>query len=196
MTTRPCGVASTDPPASGYRGTSMAARRLTVRRTLAATTVTVVAIAGGGCSGDGNDAAERPSGVERPAAGASLTGLTFDVRKDPGCGCCTSWVEYLQERGATVNVAEDPDRDAFRADRGISDDAASCHTAIVEGYAIEGHVPAGAIRRLLADRPDAAGLALPGMPSDGPGMGGDETTWESQPVMLVANDGELTTFEY
>lgn len=61
---------------------------------------------------------------------------------------------------------------------------------------IEGHVPAGAIRTLLDERPDAAGLALPGMPADSPGMGGNEETWESQPVVLITNDGDLVPFDY
>ena len=129
-------------------------------------------------------------------ADAALAGLTIDVRNDPGCDCCTSWVEYLKEHGATVELAEDARRDSFRAERGISDEVASCHTAVVENYAIEGHVPVGAIQRLLADRPDAVGLALPGMPVDGPGMGGDESTWERQPVMLIGTNGDLTAFEY
>ena len=66
----------------------------------------------------------------------------------------------------------------------------------MDGYVIEGHVPAGAILRLLDDRPDAVGLALPGMPADSPGMGGDLETRESQPVMLIGNDGELVAFDY
>ena len=91
-------------------------------------------------------------------------------------------------------VADDAARDAYRAEVGIPDDAASCHTALVEGSAIEGHVPVGAIVRLLEERPDAIGLALPGMPADSPGMGGDVTTWEAQPVLLVGRDGSLTPF--
>ena len=123
-------------------------------------------------------------------------GVTIDVRKDPGCGCCGSWVEYLEEHGAAVKVTEDSERDAFRAARGISDEAASCHTGMVSGYAIEGHVPVAAIQRLLSERPDAAGLALPGMPAGSPGMGGNESTWEKQAVMLIDNDGGLSAFDY
>jgi hypothetical protein len=81
-------------------------------------------------------------------------------------------------------------------EHGVPEGAGSCHTALIDGYVIEGHVPAGAILRLLEDRPDAAGLALPGMPSDSPGMGGDLETWESQPVMLIQHDGTLVAFEY
>lgn len=74
--------------------------------------------------------------------------------------------------------------------------AASCHTALLEGYVIEGHVPAGAMLRLLEERPNSVGLALPGMPADSPGMGGDPESWESQPVMLITNDGQLVPFEF
>lgn len=103
---------------------------------------------------------------------------------------------YLQEHRADVETADDPDRATYRADVGVPDQAASCHTAMVEGYALEGHIPVGAIVKLLEDRPDAVGLALPGMPADSPGMGGDVTTWESQPVMLITNDGSLQPFDY
>lgn len=103
---------------------------------------------------------------------------------------------YLEQHGADVEVTDNRQREGFRQDRGIPDQAASCHTAVVDGYAIEGHVPVGAITTLLAERPDAAGLALPGMPADSPGMGGDVTTWETQPVLLITNDGEMVPFEY
>ena len=93
-------------------------------------------------------------------------------------------------------MTDDAERDVFRASVGIPDDAASCHTGVVEGYAIEGHVPAEAIARLLADRPEAAGLALPGMPSDSPGMGGDAASWAGQPVVLVRRDGSLAPFAF
>jgi len=103
---------------------------------------------------------------------------------------------YLRSQGATVDVTDDPDRAAYRVSLGIPDSAQSCHTATVDGYAIEGHVPAEAIRRLVTDRPDVAGLALPGMPGDAPGMGGNATSWIGQPVVLVKRDGSLTSFSY
>lgn len=93
-------------------------------------------------------------------------------------------------------MTDDLDRAAYRSEVGVPSEAASCHTAIVEGYALEGHIPVGAIVRLLEDRPDAVGLALPGMPADSPGMGGDVSTWERQPVMLIGLDGTLEPFEY
>ena len=103
---------------------------------------------------------------------------------------------YLQKHGAGVAITDDPDRASLREQLGIPQSAASCHTAIVEGYAIEGHVPVEAIARLLEERPNATGLALAGMPADSPGMGGDETTWANQPVMLVGANGDLVAFDY
>jgi hypothetical protein len=103
---------------------------------------------------------------------------------------------YLRTHGATVSVVDDPERAAYRAAAGIDDDVASCHTAAVDGYLIEGHVPVAAIERLLTERPDAIGLTLPGMPADAPGMGGDQTTWADQHVLLVGTDGSLTPWSY
>lgn len=103
---------------------------------------------------------------------------------------------YLQDHGADVEMTDDVDRATFRADLGIPDGLGSCHTALVDGYVIEGHVPVGAIERLLRDRPDAVGLALPGMPADSPGMGGDVSTWERQPVVLVGRTGDVEPFDY
>ena len=93
-------------------------------------------------------------------------------------------------------MTDDADRASFRESNGIGDDAASCHTAEVDGYLIEGHVPAAAIERLLSERPDVVGLALPGMPPDSPGMGGDEASWADQPVVLISGDGSLSSWEF
>ncbi len=103
---------------------------------------------------------------------------------------------YLEEHGADIELIDDPDRADFREELGIPGSAASCHTALVDGYVIEGHVPVGAITTLLKERPEATGIVLPGMPLDSPGMGGDVSTWEAQPVQLVTNDGRLQPFDY
>lgn len=103
---------------------------------------------------------------------------------------------YLRTHGATVDVTDDPDRTAYRTELGNDDEVASCHTAEVDGYVIEGHVPADAIERLPTERPDAIGLALPGMPADSPGMGGDSNDWADQPVVLVEADRSLSEWDY
>ena len=94
------------------------------------------------------------------------------VNKDPACGCCSGWIKHLQADGFTVEVTEisSAKLDALKQQLGVPAALASCHTAVIESYVIEGHVPAGAIRRLLGEKPAAAGLAVPGMPIGSPGM--------------------------
>jgi hypothetical protein len=94
------------------------------------------------------------------------------VWKDPNCGCCTGWVEHLRQSGFTVAVVEQADLTSIKAEAGIPAELASCHTARIDGYVLEGHVPAAAIRRLIKERPEAIGLAVPGMPIGSPGMEG------------------------
>ena len=79
---------------------------------------------------------------------------------------------------------------------GVPAEASSCHTALVDGYVVEGHVPVSALVSLLETRPPAVGLTLAGMPPDSPGMGGDEDSWDTQPVMLINYDGSLEPFDY
>lgn len=93
-------------------------------------------------------------------------------------------------------MQEDRTLAAFKAEVGVPLDAVSCHTALVDGYVVEGHVPVGALVALLEQRPEAVGIAVAGMPPDSPGMGGNEETWESQPVVLIGNDGSLAPFNY
>jgi hypothetical protein len=93
-------------------------------------------------------------------------------------------------------VQEDRNLAAFKTEVGVPPDAISCHTALVDGYVVEGHVPVGALVALLEQRPDAVGIALAGMPADSPGMGGNEATWESQSVALIEHDGSLAPFNY
>ena len=95
---------------------------------------------------------------------------TIHVVKTPTCGCCTDWVTHLRQAGYRVTVAHVNDLTPTARRLGVPDDLRSCHTATVGGYAIEGHVPAADIRRLLRERPAAAGIAVPGMPMGSPGM--------------------------
>ena len=94
---------------------------------------------------------------------------TVAVTKDPNCGCCEKWVAHLRESGFTVTVTEGP-VNPVKVRLGVPRDLASCHTAQVGGYVVEGHVPAAAIKQLLVERPDGIGLAVPGMPAGSPGM--------------------------
>lgn len=105
------------------------------------------------------------------SASAAFAAGTVTVYKTPSCGCCVDWVEYLQKEGFTVETHDRRDLNAIKKQAGVSREMASCHTAMVDGYVIEGHVPASAIRKLLQERPDTRGLSVPGMPNNSPGMG-------------------------
>lgn len=126
---------------------------------------------------------------------AGATGQTVDVVLNEGCMCCHGWISHMQAAGYTVD-AKELDYDAITARKrelGIPEDAASCHTALVGGYAIEGHVPAALVERLLAEKPDAVGLAAPGMPLGSPGMGADADA-EPYDVQLIGKDGTTSVF--
>lgn len=128
-----------------------------------------------------------------PAAGSSRP--TVEVWKDPNCGCCREWIAHLEREGFAV-VAHDTGNAAARRRLGMPNRYGSCHTATVGGYVIEGHVPAQDIRRLLAQRPDALGLAVPGMPVGSPGMDGAIYGGRRDPydVLRVMRDGRAEVF--
>lgn len=117
------------------------------------------------------------------------------VWKDPNCGCCKDWITHLEQNGFQVTV-ENKGNTAARARFGLPERLGSCHTALVDGYVVEGHVPAADIQRLLKLRPTALGLAVPGMPigspgMDGPAYGGRRDRFE---VLLVRRDGSTQIF--
>jgi hypothetical protein len=117
------------------------------------------------------------------------------VAKGTGCECCTAWVEHLRAEGFTVTEEELYGMLLinYKLDNGIPQDMTSCHTGKVDGYMIEGHVPAADIRRLLQERPDAIGLAVPGMPYGSPGMG-DEASRDAYDVYLIGRGGLTSVF--
>jgi hypothetical protein len=114
--------------------------------------------------------AARPS----PTRGA-LKEPTVTVYKDPGCGCCKSWIQHLIKHGYRVDAKDTPEMTEIKRTLGVPDRLSACHTAVVNGYLIEGHVPAADIARLLKEKPKVAGLAVPGMPTGSPGMEGPRT---------------------
>ena len=119
----------------------------------------------------------------------------MEVWKDPNCGCCQSWVDHLEANGFKVDV-RNVGNTAARKRLGMPEKLGSCHTAKVNGYVLEGHVPAADIRKLLADRPIALGLAVPGMPIGSPGMDGPEYKGrkDSFEVLLVQKNGNTESF--
>jgi hypothetical protein len=118
------------------------------------------------------------------------------VSKVPSCGCCSGWVNHLKTAGFPVEVRETPEINRVKVRLGVPQNLASCHTAEVGGYVIEGHVPADAIKRVLAEKPQAKGLAVAGMPVGSPGMevaGGENDTYE---VVLFGPSGQKTFARY
>ncbi len=116
------------------------------------------------------------------------------VHKDPTCGCCSGWVRHLQNAGFVTKVLDTKDIDAVKKQLGVPDDLAACHTAEVAGYIVEGHVPAAALKRFLAERPKARGLAVPGMPMGSPGMEGGKP--EKYDVVLFGPDVRRTYMSF
>lgn len=138
------------------------------------------------------------------AAGAAFApgvratrGPAVEVWKDPSCGCCKEWVQHLEENGFEPTV-HDTGNNAARTRLGVDRKYGSCHTALIGGYAVEGHVPARDIKRLLVQRPQALGLAVPGMPVGSPGM--DGATYKGRKdafdVLLLSRSGSATVYQH
>ena len=145
----------------------------------------VIALAGApvpaaGTDADAKAAASAASPAHRPAV---------SVHHSPGCGCCLKWVAHLRASGYPVTVIESPDLDAERRRLGVPVGKASCHTAEVGGYFVEGHVPVADIDRLLREKPKARGLTAPGMPMGSPGMEMPDGATPKYDVLLVLEDG-------
>ena len=115
-------------------------------------------------------------------AGAPMPVIT--VYKDPSCGCCKNWIEHLLKHGFRVNAKDTPDLTSVKQTLGVPARLGACHTAVVGGYLVEGHVPAEDIARLLAKKPKVRGLAVPGMPMGSPGMEGGSR----QPYSVLSFD--------
>lgn len=116
--------------------------------------------------------------------------------KSPTCGCCKDWADHLEKNGFTVKTHTDGN-DEIRKKLGMPIQFGSCHTGLIEGYAIEGHVPAKEIKRLLAEKPKAIGLAVPAMPLGSPGMDGPEYRGKKDPydVLLIGMNGKPTVYQ-
>ncbi|MGB6427276.1 MAG: DUF411 domain-containing protein [Methyloceanibacter sp.] len=129
-----------------------------------------------------------------PAAADSST-PPIEVWKSATCECCVNWVKHLEANGfeVKVNGANSGTLAALKRQAGIPDKLASCHTAKIDGYVVEGHVPGPDIKRLVAERPEAIGLAVPGMPIGSPGMEQGAVT-EPYDVLLVKKDGTTEVF--
>ena len=132
------------------------------------------------------------SGTAMLASGAGADPLpNIVVSYDPTCGCCHKWIQHVIANGFRVTENSVTSHKAMKAQLGVPPELAACHTGLIDGYVIEGHVPAAAIKRLLAEKPEGRGLAVPGMPVGSPGMEGEEP--EVYDVILFG-DGKQETF--
>lgn len=169
------------------------------RRTGRAAVLLLLAL--GACNRAGNaeptpaadaGAASAPQ-VTQAAPGAQGTRMV--VYKTPTCGCCRAWVERMQAAGFAIETHDMPDVAPVKTEHGLPGHLASCHTAIVDGYVVEGHVPADVIRRMLRERPQVAGIAVPGMPMGSPGMevpGGRKDPYD---IIAFSRDGKVSVYE-
>lgn len=131
-----------------------------------------------------------------PIAWAELPDPHMEVWKSPSCGCCQDWIKVLETSGFVVKVNESGNNTARRK-FGLPGKYGSCHTALIEGYVVEGHVPVREIRRLLTEKPDAIGIAVPAMPIGSPGMDGPAygNRFDPYDVVLVARDGSARVYQ-
>ena len=141
---------------------------------------------------NGPDLSPDPS-ARAPVAVDSVDGPVITVYKTPSCGCCKAWVDRLRSEGFRTITKDLSDVSSIKTRSGVPHELWACHTATIGGYVIEGHVPAQDIRRLLADRPDIRGLAVPGMPIGSPGME-IGTAKESYDVLSFDGSGKTDVF--
>lgn len=135
------------------------------------------------------------AGAATPAFAALSAPPPLKVFKTPWCGCCTAWVDRMREAGfARIAITEMEDLGPNRRKLGIPDRYASCHTGLIQGYALEGHVPPADVRKLLVQRPVAAGLAVPGMPLGSPGMEVEGGRRQAFDTLLILKNGSARVF--
>jgi hypothetical protein len=118
--------------------------------------------------------------------------VPMTVYKSPTCGCCGKWVELMRASGFEVTVSDMPDVSPVKDKQGVPSALRSCHTAVVGGYAIEGHVPVDLVKKLLKEKPNAAGIAVPGMPMGSPGMEGDRK--DAYNIVLFDKAGKTSVY--
>jgi hypothetical protein len=128
----------------------------------------------------------------RNAQADSSPPTEITVYKTPTCGCCSKWIEHLEKNGFVVKAKDVPDLSALKRHYGVTQELASCHTGFVDGYVVEGHVPADLIAKLLKERPKVKGIAVPGMPMGSPGMEGPGS--DRYDVVTFDSTGKTTVY--
>ncbi|HEY8507755.1 MAG TPA: DUF411 domain-containing protein [Steroidobacteraceae bacterium] len=143
-------------------------------------------------AGRSSEEGHQASATSATRAGSALP--VVDVYKTPTCGCCSKWVDHLREEGFEVRTTDMRDLTDIKARHGVPEQLASCHTALVAGYVLEGHVPGEDVQRLLEERPAIAGVAVPGMPIGSPGMEIPGSHAQPYEVIAFRNDGSTQVF--
>lgn len=138
--------------------------------------------------------AQAPTAAPKPAASPVEQLPLVVVHKSPTCGCCIVWAEHMRKAGFPVELRDETDLGPVKRRAGLPAGKGSCHTAMVAGYFIEGHVPAADVKRLLATKPDAKGLTVPGMPIGSPGMEMPDGRTQPYAVELVKRDGTTEVY--
>ena len=166
------------------------------RRTLIAGLASAGGLALAGCGRTEPERAQNsqtPAPPPAPSPTPQLAAMT--VYRDPSCGCCGAWAQIARNAGYQVQLSDHPDMPAIKRQHGVPDELWSCHTGIVGGYAVEGHVPLDDVKRLLSQRPAGIrGIAVPGMPLGSPGMEVPDGTTEAFQVMAFDASGRITPF--
>lgn len=142
----------------------------------------LIAVAGCASKTNGNN----------PISGKVTEGVTATIFKSPGCGCCGIYSQYMGKKGFDIQVVDTEDLSSIKTKYNIPRSMQSCHTTVVGDYFVEGHVPTEAIQKLLSEKPDIAGIAMPGMPSGSPGMPGSKRG--PFIVYAISKDGSTEEF--
>ena len=145
----------------------------------------------------------RAEAISTPVAAAAVSAdaaanadtATITVYKSPTCGCCADWVDHVEASGFKAEVRDMGDVGPVKTELGVPGHLTSCHTAVVGGYVVEGHVPADVIKRMLRERPQIAGIAVPGMPIGSPGMEGDGSRRDRYDIIAIGRDGRTSVYE-
>lgn len=133
--------------------------------------------------------------AETPPEAPSADAMEMVVYHDPNCGCCGKWIEHMEQHGFTVESVKETDMNAIKRKLGVPANLPSCHTATIGDYIVEGHVPAGDVQRMMEEKPDVAGISVPGMPLGSPGMEYGETR-HAFDVISFDEDGGTAVFNH
>ena len=174
--------------------TSILTRRTFVGAAIAAGGLAAVGCGAAQRKGEGNAEAANATAASAPSA-AALRSAAMTIYRDPSCGCCEAWAGIAQNAGYRVELIDHPDMPAIKRQYGVPDELRSCHTTIVGGYAVEGHVPLEDVQRLLTEKPAGVrGIAVPGMPLGSPGMEVPDGTKQPFQVMAFDAAGNISVF--